>query len=77
MKKEELNEYGYPINKDSDKKIRQGMDFGTWVGLILILIMIIWWVLKLVGIIWLQRIKIRDLNYSVIEILLGNIGEKS
>ena len=51
MKKEELNEYGYPINKDSDKKIRQGMDFGTWVGLILILIMIIWWVLKLVGII--------------------------
>ena len=26
MKKEELNEYGYPINKDSDKKIRQGMD---------------------------------------------------
>ena len=51
MKKEELNEYGYPINKDSDKKIRQGMDFGTWVGFILILIMIIWWVLKLVGII--------------------------
>ena len=51
MKKEELNEYGYPIIKDSDKKIRQGMDFGTWVGLILILIMIIWWVLKLVGII--------------------------
>ena len=39
MKKEELNEWGYPINKDSDKKIRQGMDFGTWVGLILILIM--------------------------------------
>jgi hypothetical protein len=66
MKKEELNEYGYPINKDSDKKIRQGMDFGTWVGFILILIMIIWWVLKLVGIIRLQRIKIRDLNYSVI-----------
>ena len=51
MKKEELNEYGYPINKDSDKKIRQGMDFGTWVGLILILIMMIWGVLKLVGII--------------------------
>lgn len=51
MKKEELNEYGYPINKDSDKKIRQGMDFGTWVGFILILIMIIWWVLKLGGII--------------------------
>ena len=51
MKKEELNEYGYPINKDSDKKIRQGTDFGTWVGFILILIMIIWWVLKLVGII--------------------------
>ena len=51
MEKEELNEYGYPINKDSDKKIRQGMDFGTWVGFILILIMIIWWVLKLLGII--------------------------
>ena len=51
MKKEELNEYGYPINKNLDIKIRQGMDFGTWVGFILILIMIIWWVLKLVGII--------------------------
>ena len=51
MKKEELNEWGYPINKDSDKKIRQGMDFGTWVGLILILIMMIWGVLKPVGII--------------------------
>ena len=51
MKKEELNEWGYPINKDSDKKIRQGMDFGTWVGLILILIMMIWGVIKLVGII--------------------------
>jgi hypothetical protein len=49
--KEELNEYGYPINKESDKKKRSEMDFGTWVGFILIFIVMILGILKLVGII--------------------------
>ena len=49
--KEELNEYGYPTNKESDKKKRPEMDFGTWVGIILISIGMILGILKLVGII--------------------------
>ena len=49
--KEELNEYGYPINKESDSKKRAGMDFGTWVGLILVLLVMISGILKLAGII--------------------------
>jgi hypothetical protein len=49
--KEELNEYRYPIHKDSDYKYRPEMDFGTWVGLILVFIVMIAGILKLVGII--------------------------
>ena len=51
---EELNEYGYPKNEESDKKERLGMDFGTWVGLILICIVMILGILKLLGIIWIS-----------------------
>ena len=47
--KEELNEYGYPIHKESDYKKRPEMDFGTWVGLILVFIVMIVGILKLVG----------------------------
>jgi len=49
--KEELNEYGYPINKEADSKKRAEMDFGTWVGLILVLLVMIAGILKLAGII--------------------------
>ena len=49
--KEELNEYGYPLNKESDYKKRPEMDFGTWVGLILVFTVMIVGILKLVGII--------------------------
>ena len=49
--KEELNEYGYPIHKESDYKKRPEMDFGTWVGLILVFTLMILGILKLVGII--------------------------
>ena len=49
----ELNEYGYPLHKESDFKKRPEMDFGTLVGLILVFILMIAGVLKLVGIIWL------------------------
>ena len=51
MSKEELNEYGYPINKESDSKKRAGMDFGTWVGLILVFGVMGLGILKLGGII--------------------------
>ena len=50
--KDELNDYGYPIHKDSDYKKRPEMDYGTWVGLILVFIVMILGILKLVGIIW-------------------------
>jgi hypothetical protein len=49
--KEELNEYGYPIHKKSDYKKRPEMNFGTWVGLILVFIVMIAGMLKLLGII--------------------------
>jgi len=49
--KEELNEYGYPIHKESDSKKRLEIDFGTWVGIILVLLVMIAGILKLAGII--------------------------
>ena len=51
MKKEELNEWGYPIHPESDySKPPQG-DFGTWVGLILVFGVMSLGILKLGGII--------------------------
>ena len=60
-------------------------DFGTWVGLILVFSVMSLGILKLGGIILFQRIKRSILKKfsqneginSVIEILLGNIWEKS
>ena len=65
--KEELNEYGYPLHKDSDYKKRPEMNFGTWVGLILVLTVMIAGILKLVGIIWLpSTIKIIHPQHNLI-----------
>ena len=51
MKKEELNEYGYPIHQKSDYSKPPEGDFGTWIGLILVFTEISWGILKIVGII--------------------------
>ena len=57
MKKEELNEWGYPIHPKSDYSKPPEGNFVSWVGVILVFTEISWGILKIVGIIWLQRIK--------------------
>ena len=51
MKKEELNEWGYPIHPKSDYSKPPEGDFGTWVGLILVFGVMGLGILKLGGII--------------------------
>ena len=51
MKKEELNEWGYPIHPKSDySKPPEGI-FVSWVGVILVFTEISWGILKIGGII--------------------------
>ena len=51
MKKEELNEWGYPIHPKSDYSKPPEGDFATWIGLILVFTVMILGILKLGGII--------------------------
>ena len=49
MKKEELNEYGYPIHPKSDYSKPPEGNFGMWVGLILVFSLMSLGMLKLSG----------------------------
>ena len=51
MKKEELNEYGYPIHQKSDYSKPPEGNLVSWVGVILVFTEISWGILKIVGII--------------------------
>ena len=51
MKKEDLNEWGYPIHPKSDYSKPPEGNFVSWVGVILVLTEISWGILKIVGII--------------------------
>ena len=51
MKKEELNEWGYPIHPKSDYSKPPEGNFVSWVGVILVFTEISWGILKIVGII--------------------------
>ena len=51
MNKEQLNEWGYPIHPKSDYSKPPEGDFGTWIGLILVLTVMSLGILKLGGII--------------------------
>jgi hypothetical protein len=51
MKKEELNEWGYPIHPKSDYSKPPEGNFVSWVGVILVLTEISWGILKIGGII--------------------------
>ena len=51
MKKEELNEWGYPIHTKSDYSKPPEGNFVSWVGVILVFTEISWGILKIVGII--------------------------
>lgn len=51
MKKEELNEWGYPIHPKSDYSKPPEGNFVSWVGVILVFTEISWGILKIGGII--------------------------
>jgi len=51
MKKEELNEWGYPIHPESDYSKPPEGNFVSWVGVILVFTEISWGILKIGGII--------------------------
>ena len=51
MKKEDLNEFGYPIHPKSDYSKPPEGNFVSWVGVILVFTEISWGILKIVGII--------------------------
>ena len=51
MNKEELNKWGYPSQTESDYSKLPEIDFGTWVGLILVFGVMSLGILKLGGII--------------------------
>ena len=51
MKKEELDEWGYPIHPKSDYSKPPEGNFVSWVGVILVFTEISWGILKIVGII--------------------------
>ena len=51
MKKEELNEWGYPIHRKSDYSKPPEGNFVSWVGVFLVFTEISWGILKIVGII--------------------------
>ena len=49
MNKKQLNEWGYPIHQKSDYSKPPEGDFGTWIGLILVLTVMSLGILKLGG----------------------------
>ena len=51
MKKEELDEWGYPIHPKSDYSKPPEGNFVSWVGVILVFTEISWGILKIGGII--------------------------
>ena len=51
MKKEELDEWGYPIHPKSDYSKPPEGNFVSWVGVILVFTEISWGILNIVGII--------------------------
>jgi len=51
MKKEELDEWGYPIHPKSDYSKPPEGNLVSWVGVILVFTEISWGILKIVGII--------------------------
>ena len=49
MNKEQLNEWGYPIHTESNYSKSPEVDFGIWVGLILVFSVMSLGILKLGG----------------------------